>query len=209
MIQYDKTISNNTDNKIYENDSDESKEFLNKKYHCKNYLNSILELIQRDKLFSNWTLYYHNDSNNWNQDSYNYIMNINSPSEFWKFYNYWCVINSASVFSGNYFFLMRDNILPVWENPNNINGGCWSIKVLRDKINKTWEDISLYTVCEILCPEISSTIIGVSICLKKNGYGIIKIWKTNSQYNSLKLINKTILNKYGSNIIYIAHINES
>ena len=49
---------------------------------------------------------------------------------------------------------------------------------------------------------------GLSICLKKNNNTVVKIWNKNSKNNSLKLINNTILNKWGMDIIYIAHMPE-
>ena len=52
------------------------------------------------------------------------------------------------------------------------------------------------------------SITGLSICLKKNNYCVIKIWNKNSKDNSLSLINESILKKWGMDIIYIAHIPE-
>jgi hypothetical protein len=42
---------------------------------------------------------------------------------------------------------------------------------------------------------------------KKNNYCVIKIWNNNSTNNSIKFINKDILKKWGTEIIYISHNN--
>ncbi len=40
---------------------------------------------------------------------------------------------------------------------------------------------------------------------KKNNYCVIKIWNTNAINNSIKNINKKILTKWGTDVIYISH----
>ena len=40
---------------------------------------------------------------------------------------------------------------------------------------------------------------------KKSNYCVIKIWNTNSANNSMKNINKNILKKWGTDLIYISH----
>jgi hypothetical protein len=101
---------------------------------------------------------------------------------------------------------MKNDTNPIWEDPINIHGGCWSFKILDDKAYKLYEELSLYLVCEKLCPTISDEIMGLSICLKKNNNTVVKIWNTNTKNNSLKLINGAILQKWGMDIIYIAHM---
>jgi hypothetical protein len=48
--------------------------------------------------------------------------------------------------------------------------------------------------------------LGLSITLKKNNTCVVKIWNDDSNKNSIKHINKTILKKWGTDIIYIAHM---
>ena len=52
----------------------------------------------------------------------------------------------------------------------------------------------------------SNDIVGLSLCLKKNSNVVIKIWNKSSNNNSLKLLNNNILEKWGTDIIYIAHM---
>jgi len=150
-----------------------------------------------------WKLWYHAEKDNWKLSGYKIIYTINTDDEFWKFYNNWDKIDDIT---NKYFFLMKDNITPIWEDPKNINGGCWSFKIHEDQAEDLWIDISMYLVCEILCPSIQDEIVGISICLKKNSNCIVKIWNNNSKNNSLKLLNENILKKWGTDIIYIAHM---
>ena len=68
-----------------------------------------------------------------------------------------------------------------------------------------WDDLSTYLVTENLSLK-ANYITGLSICLKKNNYSVVKIWNKNSKENSLSLLNENVLKKWGMDIIYIAHI---
>ena len=157
-----------------------------------------------DTKFNNkWNLWYHNDKDNWSLDGYTKIHEIETIKDFWNLYNYW---NKNKNITYKHFFLMRNNTNPIWEDENNIHGGCWSFKILEDNSYKLFEELSLHLMCDSLCSSISDEIMGLSICLKKNNNVIIKIWNNNSKNNSLKFINENILNKWGLDIIYIAHM---
>jgi hypothetical protein len=101
---------------------------------------------------------------------------------------------------------MKNNILPLWEDPININGGCWVYKIHESQAIQLWEDLSVYLVCEKLCPTIPNEITGLSFSIKKNNLCLIKIWNTNASNSSLKLINENITNKWGLNIIYTTNL---
>ncbi len=158
------------------------------------------------KLQYNWNIWVHYEKDNWKVSGFKQISQIKTVSEFWKFYNNW---DKTGGVTAKHFFLMREDVTPVWEDPKNINGGCWSFKVQEESADELWEDLSTYLVCNQLCPTIPSEIMGLSICLKKNNNTVVKIWNTKSKNNSLKLINEHILQKWGMDIIYIAHMPES
>ena len=150
-----------------------------------------------------WDLWYHHEKDNWKLSGYKKIYSIKTIEDFWSFYNNWDKVGGIT---NKHFFLMRENITPLWEDPENINGGCWSFKVHEEQSNELWEDLSVYLMCNELCPTVSDEIVGLSICLKKNNNTVIKIWNKKSKSNSLKLINEKILKKWGTEIIYIAHM---
>ena len=102
---------------------------------------------------------------------------------------------------------MREGIEPIWEDPQNQKGGCWSFKKPDYEAGELWEDISIKVVGECLLNN-SECINGISICLKRQSTSVIKIWNKDSKMNSVNLINKDILKKYGTDLLYIAHIPE-
>ena len=49
--------------------------------------------------------------------------------------------NKLGGINNNHYFLMRDKILPIWEDPKNINGGCISIKLEIYKVEEIWNKL--------------------------------------------------------------------
>ena len=104
-------------------------------------------------------------------------------------------------------FLMKDKINPIWEDPNNKNGGCFSFKVNNKDVPSIWK-ILLYTIVgETVSNDnkFLENICGITISPKKT-FCIIKIWTRTCNYQ-----NPTILNNIqGLNIsgcIFKKHIN--
>ena len=156
-------------------------------------------------LANNWNIWYHHEKDNWELSGYRNIYEINTVGEFWRLYNNWAKFKGINA---RHYFLMKNNITPLWEDPENINGGCWSFKVIDNEAENLWTELSCYIVCNQLIED-SNDIIGLSICLKKNNFSVIKVWNKNSKNNSLSLLNKTIIKKWGTDIIYIAHMPEN
>ena len=154
------------------------------------------------ELSNKWTLWYHHEKDNWKLSGYKKIYEINNIKDFWKLYNNWNKINGITY---KHYFLMKNDITPLWEDEKNIKGGCWSFKISDDEAEKLWTELSVYIVCEKITNN-PSDIVGLSICSKKNNFTIVKIWNKDSNINSLSVINKNIIKKYGCDIIYIAHI---
>ena len=151
---------------------------------------------------NNWTIWYHNSKDDWTINGYKKLYTINNVSDYWKLYNNWDKLGSIN---NKHFFIMKNNITPIWEDKNNKNGGCWSYKVNESSAQQLWDDLSLHLVTESLS-SINNDIVGLSACLKKNNFSVIKIWNKDSKNNSLNLLSNEILKKYGHDIIYIAHM---
>jgi hypothetical protein len=166
----------------------------------------VSSTLESNNLQYTWNLWYHHEKDNWKVSGYRQFYSIKTIEDFWKFFNNWDKVGGIT---NKHFFLMRENITPIWEDTNNINGGCWSFKVQEDQAINLFEELSVYMLCDKLCPTIPDEILGLSICLKKNNNVVVKIWNKKSKSNSLKLINENILKKWGMDIIYIAHMPDS
>ena len=83
----------------------------------------------KTNLKNKWNIWYHHEKDNWKISGYNKIYEIETISDFWCFYNNW---NKVGGVTNKHFFIIQDGITPIWEDPKNINGGCWSYKIHED-----------------------------------------------------------------------------
>ena len=192
-----------SDNDSQEYDSDNDSQECEE--HESQVNNEDEESINLDtKLNDNWILWYHHEKNNWKISGYRKIYKIETIKDFWELYKNFDRIGGIN---NQHFFLMREGIEPIWEDKKNQSGGCWSFKKMENESAQLWEDLSVRIVGENLL-ENNMDINGLSICLKRQSNSVIKIWNNNSKNNQINLLSKDILNKYGKDILYIAHIPE-
>jgi len=180
------------------------------------------------KIHDKWDLWYHSlTDNKWTKTSYKNIYSINNLIEYKTLIS---LLDIQHLQNGMYF-LMRNNIFPNWEDPDNRCGGCLSYKVPCNDIKNIWnklvehcinENILDYTPDETLDIEdeelVSNSvedtiklnkceINGLSISPKKE-FNIIKIWIRNSdKKDDLKLDNINNIMK-DENFIYKKHMIE-
>lgn len=146
-----------------------------------------------------WTLYFHDPSDmDWTTKSYKRLTNIASIEEFWE--HHLCIIEKVHQ---GMFFIMREHIFPCWDDPHNIEGGCISIKVLKENMKVFWEDIVIKLLGETLLQNDSAKhwdmLCGISTSPKKH-FCIIKIWLKDATLADKKHFD--ILPLYYGDIIY-------
>lgn len=155
------------------------------------------------KLPCSWTLWFHSPAEtSWELDSYQRISTIKTLEDFWNVYSRM----SNPIVENGMFFLMRENINPIWEDPKNKNGGCWSFKIYKKYIPNTWLDLSVHTVAESVTvkKDDSKLITGISISPKKS-FSIIKIWNNNSKKKEVNILTDNIDNMHLNECLYKAH----
>ena len=86
------------------------------------------------------------------------------------------------------FFLMRNEIFPLWDSEENKDGSSFSFKILKNDFKKYWNNLSIMVLSETFLKEEHidkwDNINGLSISPKKN-FCIIKIWlKTKDLFNN-------------------------
>lgn len=140
--------------------------------------------IDNFELKSNWVLWFHkvNDSN-WGLSSYSKVFEIKS------YFDILFIIKEIENISSGMFFLMKDGINPVYEDPQNINGGCWSMRVTKKESFIFWEKIIYYMCIDKLTIDDDSEdkINGISISPKINNC-IFKIWNNDFKSMNTKLM---------------------
>jgi translation initiation factor 4E len=146
-------------------------------------------------------MYYHDPENDdWSINSYQRIAELQTLEEFWSLYER---LPKTSFHLGM-FFLMRNNILPTWEDQANINGGCWSYKISVSDVYPVWEILSARVVCESITTVTDPDIItGISISPKK-GFCVLKIWNNNSSFSDTKYLKNDIPKLRHNESLYVA-----
>lgn len=159
------------------------------------------ETIENWNTGSRWTLWFHSvKDNNWKKESYKKIFTINNLGD----YQILCNILKKIHLQNCMLFLMKDDILPIWEDPENINGTSISFKITGEDILKDWNDIVLNVITNDIYIQSINNINGLSISPKKE-FNIVKIWtkdKINSYKDNYKEYNKNICEK---NVIIKPH----
>lgn len=134
-----------------------------------NYLNDV------------WSLYFHDPYDmNWEANSYKFITTISSIEDYINVFK-----SFDELWTRGMFFIMREHITPRWEDENNKNGGCFSLKINKEDVLEKLFEITSSILGETLGKDdlISMNINGISISPKKN-YHIIRIWiKSNQNIN--------------------------
>ena len=168
------------------------------------FSNSDNDLENEHKLNCYWNIWYHHRKNNWKIDGYKKIYKIKSIESFWEFNNN---IDLIGGINSQHYFMMREHITPIWEDENNKKGGCWSIKIPMEKSYELWIKLSMYLIGETITND-ENLVNGISICPKNTSTSVVKIWIDDNNKSSIQNLPSEILNEYGFNIIYKAHIPE-
>ena len=90
------------------------------------------------KLNTNWCLWYHSINNNeWNKSSYKNLLTLSNIYDL-KLMN--DTIDKIHLQNGM-FFIMREDIFPTWEDPDNREGCCVSFKISSNILKDQWDYI--------------------------------------------------------------------
>jgi len=160
-----------------------------------------MESSQSNLFFNDsWILYFHDpDNSNWDIDSYIQIATISNIEDWVQLYqplkDYW---------NRGMFFIMREHILPIWEDEHNRAGGCVSFKLWKNEVAPYWFEVVSKTLGEILLKDVHdwNSVCGISISPKRN-YCISRIWVTDQSHGNTDLYNLTI--PYYSKSMFKSH----
>jgi hypothetical protein len=157
---------------------------------------------EEEELFLNdvWNAYFHDPYDlNWNNQSYIRLGTFGNVDDFWKHH-----LMIKPHLAKGMFFIMRDGIFPAWDASPNINGGCLSIKVLKENLPEFWEDLVIKMLGETIVKDANRLqswhcLNGISTSPKKH-FCIIKLWLKDMAISSKEFFQ--ILPKYHGDIIF-------
>jgi len=153
-------------------------------------------------LSEKWTLWFHKvNDNDWSLESYIKVMDVQT------YFDLLFVLKDLENVTAGMFFFMKEGIKPIFEDPQNIQGGYWSLRITKKDAHLMWCKI-IYLLCMdklvIGNHQKEKGIHGISISPKINNC-IFKLW--NSQYKHYKLedIPKSIEDIKFEEMFYLPH----
>lgn len=132
-------------------------------------------------LHDSWRLYFHDAENeNWEFESYVPLATLSTVDD---------VADAQralrALWAHGHFFLMREHILPLWEDEHNKRGGCLSYKVMRQEVPQAWFELMARVVGETVLaqPEAAGAngkeawegVCGISLSPKRN-FSVLRLW---------------------------------
>jgi len=142
------------------------------------------------KLSDNWCLWAHlPHDTDWSIKSYKKIYTMSSAEETIA-----VTETLPDILVKNcMLFFMREGIQPIWEDPKNRSGGCFSYKVSNKNVCETWKELSYVLVGNTISKQNSFVVnvTGITISPKKN-FCIIKIWMSNCANQNPEIITNEI-----------------
>ena len=155
-------------------------------------------------LYDNWNVWIYENSNDWSKNNLKVIFNIKTIQDFILFDNN--LKNNKQNLLNKHIFIMKNDIVPLWEEKENKNGGCWTFKISKyDSLKEFLHLFLLIITNNFLVENHNNHINGITFCIKNNNC-IVQIW--NDNYDILKNSNFHfyVREVFGYNIIYKKHI---
>ena len=120
-----------------------------------------------------WTVYFHDpDDPDWALSSYHRVADVTSVADYWAVHE-----ALEGHLARGMFFVMREHVYPCWDDKENINGGCLSMKVPKDDLPAAWAHLVQHMLGETVVrdPAAWATVNGLSVSPKRC-FCIVKLW---------------------------------
>ena len=158
------------------------------------------------KLTDKWTIWAHLPHDiDWSINSYKKIYTMNNAEEAIAI-----IETLPEILVNNcMLFLMRDGINPIWEDPKNKSGGCFSYKVSNKTVYNIWKQLSYVVVGESISHQTSfvANVNGITISPKKN-FCIIKIWMATCANQNPSIVTNDVIGLSSQGCLFKKHTPE-
>jgi hypothetical protein len=158
------------------------------------------------KLSDKWTLWAHLPHNiDWSIKSYTNITTVATVEEAIA------VTESLpnTLIENCMLFLMREGIKPIWEDPKNSSGGCFSYKIANKNVCKVWKELTYVIVGGTVSKQTSfaDCVTGITISPKKN-FCIVKIWMSNCTHKNPEIVTSELTGIVAQGCLFRKHAPE-
>ncbi len=148
-----------------------------------------------------WVLWFHRvDDENWKEDSYIKVYDIETYEDILF------VIQEIPNITSGMFFLMKKGIFPTYEDPENQNGGYWSLRITKKDSYDMWQKILYYICVDRITKDekMNDQINGFTISPKINNC-IFKIWTKNYKWMKAESLRGDIEGINPADTFYLQH----
>ena len=106
-------------------------------------------------------------------------------------------------------FLMKEGVKPIWEDPQNRSGGCFSYKINNKTVHDVWKQLCYLLVGSTISNQQSfvANVTGITISPKKN-FCIIKIWMSTCANQNPAIISNEVIGLTSHGCIFKKHTPE-
>ena len=135
-----------------------------------------MAIVNEYKLSNKWNFYIHlQDEEDWSFSSYHNIQTLDNVEQAILLGD---EIN-FDLIKKTMIFIMKNDIKPMWEDPENKQGGGFSFKVHNKNIEYVWKKLFFMLICNTLSKEHESIngilkILMALVCLQKNHFVLLK-----------------------------------
>ena len=168
---------------------------------------NIISSPSTHALKNKWNLWAHlPQDSDWTSKSYKLIYNFKTVEDI-------IAITESTpdpLIKSCMLFVMKDGINPVWEDPKNRNGGCFSYKISNKNVCEVWRELNYVLVGETISNNSSfvKCVTGITISPKKN-FCIIKIWMTNCEHINPTVVTSEVKGLISQGCLFKKHIDNS
>ena len=158
------------------------------------------------KLFDTWNVWAHlPHDTDWSVNSYKKIYKVETVEDAISILE----VMPDVLVTNCMLFIMRDGIAPMWEDPGNRQGGCFSYKVANKSVVGVWRQLAYVLMGETISEKESfaSCVTGITISPKKN-FCIIKIWMKNCNNQNPSIVTNKISGLTSQGCLFKKHAPE-
>eukprot|EP00005_Dracoamoeba_jomungandri_P002662 CAMPEP_0174259858 /NCGR_PEP_ID=MMETSP0439-20130205/8627_1 /TAXON_ID=0 /ORGANISM="Stereomyxa ramosa, Strain Chinc5" /LENGTH=291 /DNA_ID=CAMNT_0015343925 /DNA_START=126 /DNA_END=1001 /DNA_ORIENTATION=+ len=151
------------------------------------YSLDALELAETEPFFleNTWSFWlYRYVGRNKSLDEYEAALRelgtVVSVQDFWCWYNN--LPSVTKVKAGTSYHLMKNGIRPVWEDPANVDGGSFCLRISKKFSCYVWEVLCMMTIGEQFDDALhpNDEVHGISVSVRRSGDDVITIWTKNA-----------------------------
>ena len=160
-------------------------------------------------LSNKWVIWYHSvNDNSWSVNSYTPMVSFDTAEKAITLL-YKCLYEQHIVRA--MLFVMKNDIKPLWEDRDNIKGGCFSFKIQNKHVFEIWRMLILKVITGDLFEDetVMNCVNGITVSPKKY-FCIVKIWMNTCKYNDASQLNIKDINAihlYSENCLFKQHVN--